>query len=151
VGGVPLSEAAQEQLPVRPWGWVDVLALVALVLLSGALVCSSLSRRDLWHPDETRFSVIARTMHQTGNYLVPHLGATLYEEKPPLVFWLMDLSAALTGGFSDVAMKLPSAAASVLLAVAFYLIARLFFGELTSFLAVVVLQDRKSTRLNSSH
>jgi 4-amino-4-deoxy-L-arabinose transferase-like glycosyltransferase len=135
-----VSEAAAEQLPVRPWGWVDILALAGLVFLSGALVCSSLGRRDLWNPDETRFSVVARTMHETGNYLVPHQGAALYQDKPPLVFWLMDLSAGVTGGFSDAAMKLPSAAASVLLAVAFYLLARLFFGELTSFLAVVALQ-----------
>jgi len=140
MGGFLVSEPASEQLPVRPWGWVDVLALILLMLLSAALACSSFGRRDLWHPDETRFAVVARTMHDTGNYLVPHLGPTLYEEKPPMLFWLMNLSAKLTGGFSDVAIRLPSAAASVLTAMAFYLIARLFFGRLTSFFAVVVLQ-----------
>ena len=139
-GVLPVSEVTAEQLPVRAWGWVDLLALVGLILLSGALVGSSLGGRDLWNPDETRFSVIARTMQETGNYLVPHLGAVVYQDKPPMLFWLMDLSAVLTGGFSDAAMKLPSAAASVLVAVAFYLIARLFFGRLTSFLAVLVLQ-----------
>lgn len=123
----------------RRLGRRDVVSVVGLVLFTLVLVGSSLPRRELWHPDETRFAVVARTMHETGNYLVPHLGSRLYREKPPLLFWLMNLAAGLTGEFSTVAVRLPTAAASAAAVVALYLVGRLFFDTLTSLLGGLVL------------
>ena len=38
-------------------------------------------------PDETRYSLIASSMNQSGNYVTPHIKNVIYLEKPPLVSW----------------------------------------------------------------
>ena len=61
-------------------------------------------------PDETRYSLIASEMNESGNYVTPHLKHTVYLEKPPLVAWVTavafkvfgetDFSARLFAGLS---------------------------------------------------
>lgn len=47
--------------------------------------------------DETRYLAVAWEMHNSGNYLVPHLNGAIYSEKPPLLFWLINLSWSVLG------------------------------------------------------
>lgn len=47
--------------------------------------------------DETRYLAVAWEMHISGNYLVPHLNGAIYSEKPPLLFWLINLSWSVLG------------------------------------------------------
>lgn len=127
------------QIGVRRFGARDALALAGLLVLALALVGSSLPTREFWHRDEARFATIARTMHERGDLLVPHLGSELYKDKPPMLFWLMNLSAWALGGFSDVAARLPSLLASVLTVLGAYLVGSLFFDRRAALLAGVVL------------
>ena len=41
--------------------------------------------------DETRYLAVAWEMHLHGNFLVPHLNGAPYSDKPPFLFWMINL------------------------------------------------------------
>jgi 4-amino-4-deoxy-L-arabinose transferase-like glycosyltransferase len=47
--------------------------------------------------DETRYLAVAWNMHLRGEWLVPWLDGLPYSDKPPLLFWLINLVWAITG------------------------------------------------------
>ncbi len=47
--------------------------------------------------DETRYLGVAWEMHRTSDFLVPHVNGQWYSDKPPLLFWLINLAWSLTG------------------------------------------------------
>lgn len=63
-----------------------------LVLLLTTLYC-----RPLLPVDETRYVGVAWEMWQHNNLLVPYLNGEPYSHKPPLLFWLMQLSWSVFG------------------------------------------------------
>ena len=72
----------------------DLALLLGLGLL---LLATGMGLRDPWPADEPRFALIARDMVASGDWLVPRVGGDLYQDKPPLFFWLMAAAYALTG------------------------------------------------------
>ena len=76
------------------------------------LIGAGLGLRDPWPADEPRFALIARDMLATGDWLVPRVAADLYSQKPPMYFWLMAASMALTGSLR-VGFLLPSLIAGI--------------------------------------
>lgn len=53
--------------------------------------------RPLTPIDETRYLSVAWDMHQTGNWLVPSKNFAPYSDKPPLLFWAINLVWSVTG------------------------------------------------------
>ena len=88
---------------LRDFAWLTVLALV--------FIGSGIGWRDPWPPDEPRFVAIARDMVASGQWLFPHVGGELYQDKPPLYFWLLAAGFALTGS-ERIGFLLPSFAAA---------------------------------------
>ena len=82
-------------------GWHPALWITAWL----ALVLTALATRPLLPVDETRYLGVAWEMWTTGEFLVPHLNGEPYSHKPPLLFWLINLSWALFG-VSEVAGRL---------------------------------------------
>jgi 4-amino-4-deoxy-L-arabinose transferase-like glycosyltransferase len=89
--------------------WIAVAAAIVIAWFS------ALDSRVLEHPDEGRYSEIAREMVVTGDYLTPRLNGLKYFEKPPLQYWFTAAAfkvfevdewsarlAAVTGGFLTV-------------------------------------------------
>lgn len=77
--------------PIR---WQDLAWLaLALVLIIG----TGLGIRDPWPADEPRFALVARDMVLTGEWLFPRVGGDLYQDKPPLFFWMLAVVYTLTG------------------------------------------------------
>ena len=76
------------RLPPSLW----LLALLSLALWGGEYL-----RRDLWNPDEARVGYVAREMARDGHWLVLHRHGEYYAHKPPLIYWLINLSAFATG------------------------------------------------------
>ncbi|MDO9049825.1 MAG: glycosyltransferase family 39 protein [Methylobacter sp.] len=74
-------------LPARLW----------IFLLWGILTTVSLYIRPLFPVDETRYAAVAWEMWLRNDFLVPHLNGETYSHKPPLLFWLMQLSWWLMG------------------------------------------------------
>ena len=68
-----------------------------LALLWAVLVFSSIFMRPLMPVDETRYAAVAWEMWQSNDFLVPHLNGETYSHKPPLLFWLIQLTWWLFG------------------------------------------------------
>jgi 4-amino-4-deoxy-L-arabinose transferase-like glycosyltransferase len=63
------------------------------VLCAAAIICTVLwfallAQRPLFDPDEGRYAEIPREMLSGGDWVIPHLNALVYLEKPPLQYWL---------------------------------------------------------------
>jgi len=65
--------------------------------LLGAFFCLSLTVRPLLPVDETRYLSVAWEMYFQKSFLVPTLNFQPYFQKPPLLFWLIELSWAAFG------------------------------------------------------
>ncbi|MFZ2407737.1 MAG: glycosyltransferase family 39 protein [Methylobacter sp.] len=76
-----------QSLPARLW----------IFLLWGVLTAASLYVRPLFPVDETRYAAVAWEMWLRNDFLVPYLNGETYSHKPPLLFWLMQLSWWLFG------------------------------------------------------
>lgn len=70
-------------------------AAAALAFLVAALGLVLL--RPLLAVDETRYLTVAWEMWIGGSKIVPHLNGEVYSDKPPLLFWLVNLVWALVG------------------------------------------------------
>jgi 4-amino-4-deoxy-L-arabinose transferase-like glycosyltransferase len=66
-------------------------------LLWGLLTAVSFYFRPLFPVDETRYAAVAWEMWLRNDFLVPYLNGETYSHKPPLLFWLMQLSWWLFG------------------------------------------------------
>jgi 4-amino-4-deoxy-L-arabinose transferase-like glycosyltransferase len=87
----PVSPAPGTPAPIRArdlW-W---LALALFIFIG-----TGIGARDPWPADEPRFAVVARDMVATGEWLFPRVGGDLYQDKPPLFFWLLASCFALIG------------------------------------------------------
>ena len=110
-----------------------------LLLLIGSLVfLFKLGGRDLWDPDEPRYAAIAREMRQSGDWIAPHLHGQIYLEKPPLFFWLVNLSTFAFGN-SELANRLPSGLAGLAVVVLTFILGSRLFGPEAGFLSGLVL------------
>ena len=67
--------------------------LLALVVIVG----TGLGMRDPWPADEPRFASLARDMVQSGEWLFPRVGGDLYQDKPPVFFWMLAVCFTLFG------------------------------------------------------
>ncbi|TAK62288.1 glycosyltransferase family 39 protein [Methylobacter sp.] len=68
-----------------------------IFFLWGVLVTVSLYIRPLFPIDETRYAAVAWEMWLRNDFLVPYLNGETYSHKPPLLFWLMQLSWWMLG------------------------------------------------------
>ena len=86
-----------------------------------------LAGRPLYDPDEGRYAEIPREMLDGGDWVIPHLNALVYLEKPPLQYWLTALSF---GGFgqSEFSARLCTGSAGFLSLVAVFWLARRLWG-----------------------
>jgi 4-amino-4-deoxy-L-arabinose transferase-like glycosyltransferase len=79
------------------------VALALLCLLVTA--CVGLLLRPLAPIDETRYLAVAWEMRHSGNWLVPTKNFAVYSDKPPLLFWMINVVWMVTG-VSELAARL---------------------------------------------
>jgi 4-amino-4-deoxy-L-arabinose transferase-like glycosyltransferase len=118
---------------------IACLHCAALLLLGSCILFINIGGWELCNPDEPRYAQVAREMLDTGNYIVPRLGAELYARKPPLFFWLIALSSRYYGGVSAAAARLPSAVAALGVLLLTYLLGRKLYNSQTGFIAALIL------------
>jgi 4-amino-4-deoxy-L-arabinose transferase-like glycosyltransferase len=99
----------------------------------------NLGGRDLWEPDETRYAVIAREMAESGNWILVHLNGQIYAEKPPLFFWLVNLSTFFFGVNNEFTNRIPSALAGLITLLITFLFGERLFNLRTGFLSSLAL------------
>ena len=81
--------------------------IIALLVLGAGL-----GLRDPWPADEPRFTLVAKQMVESGDWLFPHRGHELYSDKPPLFMWLQAIAYTIFGNWR-VAFLLPSLLAAL--------------------------------------
>ena len=79
------------------------MLLLAALLELGA----GLGLRDPWPSDEPRYTLVAKQMIASGDWLFPHRGSELYSDKPPMLMWLEAACYQLVGNWR-IAFLLPS-------------------------------------------
>jgi len=77
--------------PIR---WSDLLWLALALFI---IVGTGLGIRDPWPADEPRFAGLARDMALSQEWLFPRVGGDLYQDKPPLFFWLLAICFTIFG------------------------------------------------------
>jgi hypothetical protein len=111
-------ESAQALPTALPWplelslGVRTGLALFGCVALACVLGFHALGARAIFSPAEARYSLIAREMVESGDWIQPRLNHVRYDEKPPLLYWAIGASYGWLGG-SELSSRVPSALAYV--------------------------------------
>jgi 4-amino-4-deoxy-L-arabinose transferase-like glycosyltransferase len=107
-------------------GLAQILFIVGVSAL-GLVPGLASSGRLTYH--EAIWAETGREMIQSGDLLVPTLGAQPWLEKPPLGTWLIAGSGFLDGGVTELTARLPSVIAAMLLAVGTGVVTANWFGE----------------------
>jgi 4-amino-4-deoxy-L-arabinose transferase-like glycosyltransferase len=87
---------------MKPWA-----AVLSAILLCAVLYLPYLGSLEL-RGEEPRRILPARTMIETGDWIVPRIGGAIYQKKPPLINWSIAAAFLATGTRSDWAARLPS-------------------------------------------
>jgi dolichol-phosphate mannosyltransferase len=114
-------------------------AAVLPVVLASALFLPAIGQRSIYHPDEARYAVLAKTMLETGDWLVPQINQELHFEKPPLFIWAIALISRLTGGVTAFSATLPAALAGIAGVLGTVLLGRRLFGGPAGLMAGLML------------
>src|SRR6185503_651289 len=60
-------------------------ALLWFFAIAFVLLAAGMGLRDPWPSDEPRFTLAARQMVESGDWMFPHRGSELYADKPPML------------------------------------------------------------------
>ena len=117
-----------------PWG-----EALALTLFAAVITLYGLGGTHLIDNDETRFGLLARSMIQTGDWVVPRWSHRPQGTKPPLFIWAVAGFSKITGKIDSWSARGPSALAGVGVVVLTYFLGRRFFPHPAPFLAGLVM------------
>ena len=126
-----------EATPSKPASRAHIVPKVfaALTILAYFL---HLGLNNIWTPNESFYAEAVREMLESGNYLELFYNYEPRFNKPPLLYWLMALSASIFG-LSEWAIRLPVALMGLGSVYLTYLIGRFLDGEKLGVLAGVVM------------
>ena len=120
------------------WKYTHI-QVVFLVIFTGFLFVFDLGNRDLWAPDEPRYAQVAREMLENKNFILPHLNGEVYPDKPPLLFWSIDLFSIPFKTVTEFSARLPSALAGLGCCIATFFLGRFIFSQRIGFIAALIL------------
>ena len=119
-----------------PGSWkTDLLCLLVPAFL---LIVAGFGLRNPWPADEPRFVLIARDMVASGQWLFPQVGGDLYQDKPPLYFWLLAIALS-TGASLRHVFLLPSLIAALGTVALTYDLGRRLWSRETGLIAGLLL------------
>ena len=104
------------------------ILLIALFFIVAYII--QLGAMSLVSPDEPRYAEIPREMIVSGNWIVPQFNGIDYFQKPVLGYWLTAVSELLFG-YSNFAVRFPSALCTGLTALLIYVFVRRFMDDKT--------------------
>ena len=111
-------------------------ACLLVCLLWAGVYLPGLGSVPLKH-EEPRRALPAIRMLQTGDWLVPRIGAGPYLRKPPLLNWLIAVCFRVSGGPNELAARLPSVTATLALALTVATTGRRWLGASGALLAAL--------------
>lgn len=113
----------------KRFNYIDTKVAI-IIIFTSLLFFYNLGKRDLWAPDEPRYSEVAREMWEGKDFVLPHLNGEKYPDKPPVLFWLIILFSIPFGAVTELSSRLPSAFAGISCAVMTYYLGRQIFSHL---------------------
>jgi 4-amino-4-deoxy-L-arabinose transferase-like glycosyltransferase len=113
--------------------------LIALAFVAALLFVPWLGARDLWNPNEPLYGQAVTEMAARGDWLVPTVNGSVFDEKPILYFWLALVASSVLGGVSEATLRIPSVAAGVIAVLLLYLLVEPYAGRRRAGLAGLVL------------
>ncbi len=113
----------------RVWREVEWLLLAALVLGVYFSRLTDLTIRG----EESRWARVAQEMLESGDWIVPRQQGEPFPDRPPLNSWAMMAASQLTGEMNLLAIRLPSALATLLTTLAVYFYSRNFLSRVGAF------------------
>jgi len=114
--------------------------IVLILLLAGGLWFVAPAFWDLWGPDESRYVQVAKEFLRSPNWFVMRLNGEFYQDKPPLPFWFLAGSLALTGGeVKSLMCRIPSILMGVAILFFTYGLGCRMFSRRTGLMAALVL------------
>ncbi|MGA8480564.1 MAG: glycosyltransferase family 39 protein [Chthoniobacterales bacterium] len=122
------------QIATRPTR-LQVLALTMIIW--AGIYLPGLGSVELKH-EEPRRALPALHMLASGDWLVPRVGSIPFLRKPPMLHWLIALSFLATGTKSEWAVRLPSALATLAVALAIGGMGSYWLGPNGGFFAAIL-------------
>ena len=110
--------------------------LVVVVVAAAVTLAVGFAPMPFWDEDEPRFAAIARTMLETGDWVVPMHNDTLAVDKPVLMHWCMAACYRLFG-VSEIPARIPSALAALATALALLRAGTVWFSPRTGVVAAL--------------
>ena len=114
----------------------DRRPLIIVLVASIVSLAAGIVATPFWDEDEPRFAAIARTMVETGDWIVPRFNDELAVDKPVLMHWAMAAAYTLFGT-SEIAARLPAAVATLLTALALLRAGTRWFDSTTGIIAAL--------------
>ena len=103
---------------------LTVLAVLSLVLFGAAL-----GARDLWNPNEPIYGEAVREMAERGSWLVPYVNGMVFGEKPILYYWMALAASKVSGGVSELPLRVPVALAGLAIVLGTYALVLPYAGR----------------------
>ncbi|MFD2172847.1 ArnT family glycosyltransferase [Rhodobacter lacus] len=110
-----------------------------MILAFAAVAVAGVALRPLLPIDETRYIDVAREMRLEGSWFLPLKNFELYTDKPPLLFWLINLVWTLAGEVSGFAGRLVGPFFALLTLAGTWALGRRLWDTATGAMAAVVL------------
>ncbi|MGE0129234.1 MAG: ArnT family glycosyltransferase [Blastocatellales bacterium] len=104
------------------WGVWMLMTLTAAIYVGSAGIPALLDDADSFYAE------VAREMNQHHDWITPYANTLRYLEKPPLFYWLIQISYKLFGAMNAFTARLPTALAVTALVFVTYKIGSLLFG-----------------------
>ncbi len=125
-------------IPEKNSGPLYYLLCGIVALIAGIIFFYNLERHRTFGSHEVYAVVPARTMLQTGDWLVPRIGGEPRLRKPPLAYWVVAASAILFDRLDEWTARFPAAVAALVLTALMGLWARRWYGRTAAIIAALV-------------
>ena len=109
------------------------------LLVAAALYLPGIGRRLIYAGDEARYAILARTMLETGDWLVPRLSGEVRMAKTPLFIWSIAALSLPGGKVTELTAVLPAALSGIAGVGMTMLLARRMFGLRAALLTGFIL------------
>lgn len=96
-------------------GIKNIKPIYGLIAISVLTIIPFLGITDFYTKGEPREAIVALTMIESGNWILPTIGGIDLAYKPPLFHWSIALLSQIFGDISEFASRLPSALSFVAL------------------------------------
>ena len=110
-----------------------------LIILSTLVIIPFLGETIFYSKGEPREAIVAYTMLESGNWVLPLNYGTDMPYKPPFLYWCIAVFSALLGGVTEFSSRLPSAVFFLAMLGVFFRFFAERKGTKTAFLASVLL------------